>query len=368
MDILNHQTEEKIKADLAKPPTYNPIRPSAAGSCTRELAFKCMEFTGKAKYEKEPYTPETHRIFSLGHSVEWNIIKQFEELTGEFFKVQYKQQSLSFIKYPSITDETIDAWLEGSMDLAFFSDKWKCVADIKSKKDKYSAYFKTNWDETTAKLNEMSSVETLSESAFWVSDLKAFLAELNDPFFAANFLQLNLYANSKFLQDRGVDHACIIQYNKNDSRLREVRFKPCPELYQAVLDKFLTAVDAARLGAPEKAPKDYMLGSIKCAFCDYKNQCWDENALKAYFETFPAKHWPKDTSKLGATGKKLEKAYVRYKQGAAEVVEAEQAEAEIIKLLLDQGVTKVRFEDEYIYEVKQYKSPRPHFKLKRSKI
>ena len=56
-----------------------PIRPSAAGYCTRELYYQLMQFHGKAKYDTKINEPEVDRLLDLGHSIEWHLIKQFEK-------------------------------------------------------------------------------------------------------------------------------------------------------------------------------------------------------------------------------------------------------------------------------------------------
>lgn len=357
VDLLNEYTRQKLSKEIAEGKNFQktPIRPSAAGACTRELFYQLQQYHGKAKYDVEPIDPETHRLFSLGHSIESNIIRQFE-LISELFEIRYKQQVLSFRYLEAKNDPKLSQWLEGSLDLVFWSDKYKCVADIKSKKDKFSSFHKTNWDETSAKLRGMDTVAAISDDAFWVDDLEAFLEELNEPFFAANFLQLNLYANSQFLRERGVNHGAIIQYSKNDSRLREIRFRPSEALYEKTVGKFQTVIDAVDAGDEKLAPQDHVLGSIKCAFCPYAKQCWgNQDARKAFFATFPKKQWPTDTGRMGKVGDALEKLFVRYEEQSKQESAKKVTEQAILKLLLDEEIGKVRLPSGDIYEVKHLK-------------
>ena len=309
LDILNYQTSQHIAKQRAENKDKNktPLRPSAAGKCTRELAYELQEFHGIAKYETELITPETQRLFSLGHSIEWHAINQIEQHMKEYFEVRYKQQSLSFAYLKAVNNPKLSQWLEGSLDLVLWSEKHKCVADWKSKKIKYSSYRDSDWTEFSEKLGRLKSVEAISEIAFWVDDLEAFIDEINDPFLAMNFYQLNLYALNPFLVERGVDHAAIFQYSKIDSKLREIRFRPSQKLYDYVILKMQTALDAVDHNDIERAPRDFQLGSIKCAFCAYKKICWPEDdPLKAYFKTFPPKSWPKDTDTQGRKTSALE--------------------------------------------------------------
>jgi hypothetical protein len=367
VDLLNEATRAKSEKAIADGTSFQktPIRPSASGACTRELFYQLMQFHKKATYATEADAPETTRLFALGHSIESHIIRQFEVLR-DVFEIRYKQQVLSFAYLEAKSDPTMNQWLEGSLDLVFWSEKYKCVADVKSKKDKFSQFYKTAWDEYSERLAFMKSVQQISDDAFWIEDLEAFLDELNDPFFAANFLQLNLYANSTFLRERGIDHGAILQYSKNDSRLREVRFKPSAALAQKVIGKFQVALDAASVGDADMAPKDYVLGNIKCAFCKYTAECWpDANAQKAFFNTLPKKDWPKDTDRMGASGRELEELFEGYQAGAVAETEKARAEAKILKAMMDKGLSKIRLDNGDVYIAKRLKDS---VVLRRSKV
>ncbi len=364
VDMLDLAINKKVEEDAKKPSLSNPIRPSSAGKCGREKAYEFMEYRGLAKYDKELMTPELYRIFDLGHGVEYSLLKQFNLV--EAFRVKYKQQVLTF--YPISETETI----EGSIDVVFLSPKWKCVADVKSKKDKFSAYYASKWDEDGEKLKALPSVQVITENAFWVEDLPKFLEELNDPFFRANFVQLNMYAVNPFITERGIDHAAIIQYNKNDSRLREVRFRPSMDLYlqqQAKDQAIAKAIDLHQ--DPELIPKDHTLGSVKCAFCSFKKQCWGEesNAMKEFFKQLPdKKFWPKDTNRLGDVGYSIEEFFEARAPHEQSTVLLQEQEDKIIKYLLDNELTKIRLSNGEIYELKHLKSPHPHFELRRGKL
>ena len=359
IEILDHFTEEheRAQADTNK---YFPLRPSSAGKCGRELAYALMEYRGHATYpDKEVKTPEVTRLLSLGHSVEYSLLKQFDYVKD--FALKYKQQVLSFFKLP-LTGEII----EGSNDAVIWSEKYKCLIDVKSKKEKFHVAFSSDWEALDEKLSKMASVETFGPSCFWVEDLASFIKELNDPFFASNFYQLNLYFHDEgnFLRARGVDHAAIIQYSKNTSRLREVRFKPSEAVYEGVRSKFLAAseaVDGAK--SPEQVERGYALGSIACAFCPYKTTCWpDKNALKEYFKTWPKKAWPTDADAA------LEEIYIDYIGIEQTKQKQETAQAALIDALEKRQIQKVRFSDGAVYELKLLQSPRPHVELRRSKI
>jgi hypothetical protein len=348
----------------------NPLRPSSAGKCTRELAYELMQQHGFATYERELIKPEMHRIFSFGHSVEYHIIRQLDDILDGMFEIKYKQQSLSFGKVTATHHPEMSRLIEGSTDLVLWSKKHKCIADVKSKKAKYSSYRDSDWDEFSERLGrKMKSVTQISATAFWVDDLWAFLKEVRDPFLAANFLQLNFYALNPFIVERGIDHGAIIQYNKNTSQLREIRFRPSPMLYESVMNKFQTALEAADNKDPERAPRDFELGSMKCAFCDFNSVCWTEDAKKAWYRTLPPKQWPTDTGRLDeGLADVLEEMHAEYKQALEASDNVDLLSEELCKILVEHEIFKIRFADGSIYDVKQYKSPRPHWELKRGKL
>ena len=393
VDLLDIATEDAIIADAAV--KRNPIRPSSAGLCTRELAYKLMEFTGQATYDYAPITPEVHRVFSSGHALEYDLVKQFEKHCKEFFAVKYKQVPLDLFDFQEASRDDLKLWVEGSNDLCFVAirDGWRAVVDIKTKKDKFSSWSESSWSEMTARLEEMETVKTLSPAsidskgnrvppkAFWVEDLPAFLKELNDPFFEANFLQLNCYAHADFMKRRGIDHGVIVQYNKNDQRLREIRFRPSQALFEKVKEKFNNAIAAADKGDPEAAPRDYLLGSMKCAFCDFKKECYAEpveveegqydpvDPMKEWFKTLPPKFWARSIDYIQdeTIRTRLLDVHARYKAARNRKDELEAIEAEFAQAILDSKQYKIKFSKGEVYEAKHLKSPKPHIALRRTK-
>lgn len=304
-DLLRDHLFEKSKKELedlkANGGKKNPLRPSSAGKCERELAYELIEFSGQAFYEKEPLDPETQLIFGLGHSVESHLLYQFKQV--ELIRVAYQQQSLLFFKIDS-SNPKLNTYIEGSTDAAFISEAhgWKVLIDVKSKKVKHSNAYKDSWDEQAEKFSKMSSIIRIPDAhdAWYVEDLPGFLKDLNDAFMAQNFLQLNLYVLSDFFKAKGFDHAALLYYDKNSSRLREIRFKPSQECYNGVETRFKNATKAAEAGDVTLAKQEYSPGNVKCAFCSYKKDCWkDMDTMKAFFKTLPAKSWPKKAIELG---------------------------------------------------------------------
>lgn len=359
VDILFDHLTEKSKAEQAllkeSGSTKNTLRPSSAGKCTRELAFELMESSGQKYYEKQPLSPETQLIFSLGHAVENNILWEFKKV--EMIKVSYQQQSLLFFPITA-TNPRINTFIEGSVDALFVMDKqgYKCLIDIKSKKVKWSNAFKDNWIEFDERLRQMETVTSITDAAYWIEDVEAFLDEVNDPFLAANFWQLNLYACSEFMIHKGVDCAALIYYDKNSSRLRELRFKPSQNLYERVRAKFQLAADAADAGDPLRAPTDFSLGSMKCAFCSFSKECWgpETDALKKFFKNLPAKSWPKDMTDFP---EEFQADLVAYHEGLPVLDAQDLLKEKIMKFMIQNKIYKVQLERQGpVYELKVFKN------------
>lgn len=374
-DALNSLMEEASRRSIEDGTDYQkqPLRPSSAGKCERELAMELFEFRGHARYPKEVLSPETQRIFSLGHAVESAFIRDLRTHFKDILQIRYTQQTLSYEFFESAVDAKYNLWIEGNTDLVLWSEEFKCVADVKSKKEKFSNYRESDWDETSEKWLSLPSVKALGKTGFYVEDPVAFLDQVNDPFLAMNVLQLNLYACSTFLKERGIDHASLFYYSKNTCRLKELRFKPSEDLKDYVLRKFKNAFDAVDKGDPLLAAKEFNLGSMKCSFCRFNHICWaDEDPKKAWFKTLPPKRWSRDSdliedSEGNNIGQDLEALYAEYKAATELELRKEVVEQRLCDLLTDAEVKKVRFSDGNIFEVKLLKSPFEHLELRRSK-
>ena len=359
--------DEALLAEEAKPKSkkYFPLRPSAAGYCSRRLAFDLMEYRGFAEYEKKSKDPATIRLLNLGSSVEWHSIRNFELISKQIpdLNVRYKQNTVTLFRLDA-TELGAGELIEGSLDLAMVATSAGGIGDVKSKKEKFHQAFKTDWDASLEEFAGMESLVQISETSFYAPDLKKFLHELNDPFFADNFYQVNTYLCTEWARERGFDHGFIYRYSKNSSRHLEIRFSPTMEMFKEVEEKFNRVNQAVAKKDPESIRCDYMLGSARCAFCPYSDKCWDDDAMKAYFDTFPKKAWPKDLDRL-EDGDQLEKLFKKYEKALEAAEATEQLEDEILKRLIEAKVNKVRLSNSNIYEVKRLKY---EIKLKRSKV
>lgn len=358
IDILDHTLMEKQKADeenlkkgISK---YYPLRPSSSGNCERELAFKLLEHSGQAYYEKELMDPNTVRLLGLGASVEYSIISFLKQV--DVWQVKYQQQSLAFFNIES-TNDKIKYFIEGSIDLCliFNNGEHKMMLDVKSKKDKFSSTRKSQWDENNEKYDAMKTLTKIGDGAYYADDLDAFLEELNDDFFMANFAQLNLYLNSSFAKERGIDIGAILQYSKNDSRLREIRFRPSEKLYKQVEEKFRNAAAAATAGDAALARESFLPGSMKCSFCSYAKVCRPGvDTKKAFFETLPNKYFPKNFNKI--EDEQLKAYLLEYDAIYGAEKQKAELEQKIAKRMLDSKTYKVKLENGNVYEVKTFKT------------
>lgn len=364
--IVEHaeKEEEKVQLGLAE---KSPFRPSSAGECERALTYRGMEFLGKAYYEKPAPEPHVQLIFALGHAIEAMLIKTFEKV--EFFKMQYPQQVLSFFKINS-GEPRLDIILEGSNDLCMVgtTDGWKGVIDIKSKATGIGTYKRTKWEELDDKLRNMNSVKVISRTSYWVEAPEDFIKELNDPFMAMNVWQLNLYCMSDFMQERGFDFCSLIYFSKDNSAIREIRFKPSKKLYDRTEKRFQSAAKAAALGDPNKAKQEFLLGSSKCAYCPYVKPCWGVNedvALKESFKNLPKKVWPVNLNKEAPD---LALALETYHRLGNSMTLRKNYEQEIMEYMNEHNVDKVQVDvsgEKVVYEIRRGKTT---MSLKRSRL
>ena len=334
-----------------------PLRPSSAGFCTRKLAYSLQEYLNLAKYDKPYFEPDTYRLLKFGQYVEESAIENFELIPNAEFK--YKQQVVSLFNLG-------DRLVEGSIDVCLkYKDEYY-VIDVKSKGDRFSKSHASKWDEEIEKFNNNPYMEVMSEGRSWyVEDLESFIESLNDPYFANNFYQLNAYCFSSFFTERKVQYAILYRYNKNNSKHVAIHFKINQKVFDRVKDKFQLVHDTITSGKDiETVPKDYTLGSMACAFCDYRNVCHDTDALKAYFQTFPKKAWPVNVDKIPKPILGLISRWVKLDESIELKTELEST---IATKLTEANITKFRTEDGKVYEIKFLKSPKPHFEIRRSK-
>jgi hypothetical protein len=357
LELLDEHLVNKSAEESTAARRYNPLRPSAAGKCSAELATEYAQYKGLLPVKQEQHPPELQRIFGLGHSIEYMMIKSLRE--SGLFNIRYTQQVVRFLQLPD------GKWLEGSLDLAISHGEHMAVADWKSKKDRLSSFGHTGWDEANEGYEKMQTVQRITDGLFWIADLPAFLEELHDPFLAPNFLQLNLYAMTNFIRESGIDHCSLFYFNKNDCRLREMRFKPSEEIYEQTKAKFLNVHNQVTASNAESVVET--LRQMRCSPGSLCRYCWPDEAKRAYFSTLPPKKWPKDLSYLGADGKRLSELFHGYEELKTHEEHAGSIEQAILKILVDKDETKVRLENGNVYEAKFLKSPRPHHELRRSK-
>lgn len=365
-----------LQKEASKTEKFYPLRPSAAGQCARRLAYDLMQYHGYATYEKEPMTPATLRLLNLGHSVEYSALKNMEVL--EDYTLKYKQQLATMFRLDPTATEPQGKLIEGSMDVVLWSDKHKGLLDVKSAKDGFSSFRSTRWDETLEKYGNMQSLVPFGEQdlktglyhAFYADNLEAFIEELNGDFLIDNLDQLNLYACSPFLVERGIKFAVIYKYNKNTSQHYEIRFRPSPARYQHTFEKFNRINQAVANKDPDSIKCESFIGSFRCAMCPYKDKCHGgADALKEWFKTFPAKEWPTKLNELeGDVAVELTGLFNDYLSEAGHVSKQEALEQKILEILTRNEISKIQLDNKQVYDVKFLKSPKPHFELRRGKV
>jgi hypothetical protein len=377
-DLLDYYIAENIAKEDEKRRAgeikRHPLRPSSAGKCSRELAYDLAEYRNIAIYDKELLDPRIKRLFGVGHGVEFSSLRDFNAVP--FLERKYEQQTVSLFSIER--QEAEKEIVEGSCDSVFFSNikgedgevTHKGVIDIKSAGDGWAAGFQSMWYSNLDKYARMDSVECIegAPNSFFLTSAQDFCEELGwDDFLCDNIIQLNLYGCSEFMVERGIDHCVIYKVNKRNSDHFEIRWRPDPELFNFVKEKYQRISDGVDEGGAEMVEKDFHLGSLRCRFCSRKNNCWpDEDAVKAYFQTLGRKQWPKDTGYLGGTGKELELLFEQYHDKLKEEKEKKKLESKIVTLLLNNEIGKVRLEDGTCWQVKHLK--KDGAVLKRAKL
>lgn len=368
IDLIEGAQLNKQDEDIAAGKKFGyPLRPSSASKCARALAYELHEFEGHATYTPDIKTASVMRLLDLGHAVERDLINTMRR-TG-LMDIRYTQQVVTLCRLPST-----GRLIEGSIDLAVFTaNGMKILADVKTKGVKWNAGFDSSWTEDTKKYEKLRTLKQLGHDSYYAEDVEAFLEELNDSTIKSNIMQLNAYARTDFIVARGFQYGSILQYCKNDSKLREIRFKTSQALAEKVHAKFIRVADAIYGGQPPEAiDREEVLGSMACAFCRFKTNCWPEvDPKKAFFQTLPDKQWATDTSYLGDRGAQLEAVYAKYAEAARLKKSLDNCEQEMLKLMLpDEGrqVKKVRFSDGTILEARFLKTPFPGYQIRPGKV
>jgi CRISPR/Cas system-associated exonuclease Cas4 (RecB family) len=366
VDLFDAAILQKQDEEIAANKSFGfPLRPSASGKCARALAYELHEHYGHAKYEPEVKNASTIRLLEFGHDIERHVLNMMKR--AGIFQIKYQQQVVTFCE---LEDGRL---IEGSVDFVAVFDDYAMIGDVKSKGVKWSAGYASSWEEDTAKYQKLTTLKQISDNAFYAEDVEAFLAELNDSSIRMNVMQLNGYACTDFMQARGIEYAFLLQYNKANSTLREIRWKVSPKLADYVHEKFKAIHKAITSNAgPEAIDREEVLGSMSCAFCRFKTNCWPEvDTKKAFFQTLPDKQWATDTSYLGDRGDQLEAVYAEYAEAKRQQKAIDNIEQRMLKLMLpDEGrqVKKVKFRDGTILEARFLKSPYPGYQLRPGKV
>lgn len=369
--IDNHM----LAMEQAKTTKYYPLRPSASGYCARRLAYDLMDYHGYKSYGKEEKKPSVLRLLNFGHSVEFSALRNMDGLPG--WDVKYKQQVLSMFRLDPTEPGTTGRLIEGSLDAVLWSDAHRALLDVKSVGDRWSGSFKGKWEELLDKYSNMKSLVPFGNvdakegyKAFYADSLEDFIAELNGDFLCDNLYQLNLYACSPFLVERGISIAVVYRYNKNDSRHMEIRFRPSQAVYQQTFQKFNSINQAVARRDPESIDRQSFLGSFRCAYCPHAKHCWgDADSLKAWFATFPEREWPVRLNELSNSeaAQRLAGLFADYTAEKSHTSEADKIETQILEICTQEKITKLQLDNKQVYEVKYLKSPKPHFELRRGK-
>lgn len=365
-DMVDEALLAKQEAEQKSGDTYFPLRPSSAGYCGRKLAYELAANEKIIEKRYETRKPSIIRLLSLGHGIEYHVLRYLDSIPG--YKVKFKQQVVSLFNLPS------GRLIEGSVDAVMWpSDPTLTpgLLDVKSVGDRWAQAYQSAWDQMKAKYERMQTVERFGEDAFYVKDPIAFLNDVGEDALVANIMQINLYGCSSFMKERKVDHGIVMRYNKNSSKHMEVRFDLSDDLYEYVKEKFC-AIETSVMEKrdPALVDRDFALGSQACAFCPYADMCWEgANTKKPYYNTLPKKRWATRIGELGddKVAAELKEMFDKVMQAESVIDQAKAVEGKILTRMANLRIQRIKLDENNVFEAKELKSPKPHFELRRTK-
>lgn len=360
---IQKEEKERLKGKIKR----FPLSPSKFGSCRKLLAMELAEFMQMGMFPLELFDAKAKKRFSRGYDIEYSMMKQLKKYVpiDQGFGQQYVEMDLTPDgKYV----------IGGSLDTLFITAE-AMITDIKSKADYWSSAFGGAFEETFANIGRMPGVREFGNRAYFIEDIDAFHAVFNkDDFMSRYFEQLNAYGCSPWARNFrsnlfpgsvGIKAVSLLFENKNNHMNAEIRWTPSTKLYDQSIQNMK---DVYQWVVIDKKPADqykmdFVIGSLACRLCPRKAACWGD-ARHPY--NGPKKKWATDTNRV-ANMEILEAAYLAYKNALTAKVAHDNLEIELIKEMVNSGEQKLRFPDGDIYEVKELKSPKPHFELRRSK-
>jgi len=359
--LLQSIDEALIEGSKNQKQNGYPLRPSAAGYCSRKLAYDVSAFHGHMEKVEEVKKPNILRLLDLGHYIESHAISYIRKNTD--WDVKYCQQSVILFKLAS------GRMIEGSIDLALVSkdNKYKAIADCKTVGNRWSSGFQSKWDEMNNKLERLPSVHKFADDAFYIDDIAAFFKEIGEDALQKNIMQINAYLHSGWAKEQGFQFGIVYQYLKDSSKHREIRFRPSQAVFDQLKTKYELVEKYGSKGKPESVPKDFPLGSFSCAYCPYAQQCWPgDRTSKAYWQTQPKKNWADKINDL-EKGAELKELFLKREKLETDTNILPVIEQEIITAMINHEVRKIKLDDGQIFEVVLRKSPRERLVLVRSK-
>jgi hypothetical protein len=347
--LLDEETLKKAEADK-EGHQFFPLRPSSAGYCGRKLAHDYAAYIGLKAKVHEDRKPNIIRLLSLGHSIEYHALQQLKLLPG--YRLAFKQQVVSMFTFPS------GKIMEGSVDACLWHDDpdMRAVMDIKSVGDRFSKSFGSAWDEEIESFSKMSSMTKIDDYGYYIEDPVAFIAEVGESPLVANIAQINMYLHSPFIQERGIKWGTVYRYLKNSSKHFEIRFKASPTLFNKVKAKYI-AIESLVKTANDvyKIKQDHILGDKACSYCPYRPDCYPDATKKEIYASYPGKKWATRVSEMEGADE-LRQLFAPYIQASLIGKSATVIEKQIMVVMQEHSVDKIKLDDNTVYEIKYLKS------------
>lgn len=202
----------------AETPRGTGLRGSAAGKCTRALAYNWHGAQGK------PFNARTKLVFRLGDHCEEDVA-----FVAEALGVLTDRQK-------EVSIEIAGHQIVGHIDGLTKDDNGNLVlVDVKS-------------------INTMGFKRAVKDND--VGDYK---------------YQLNFY-----MHILGLKQSIVLYYNKDTSHLAEVPVSYSPEIWQEIVDKFTKVIKSTVDNLPDRdyQPNDKGRLPYQCTYCEHCSTCW----------------------------------------------------------------------------------------------
>lgn len=208
------EKEEKSKTKSS------PLRMSASGHCTRQIAYAYHGF------EAEPLAPRAIMVFRLGDKIETEIKDLLIKYPPENYEITTSNDEISF----EIDGHKILGHVDG-----IIKSPIQAILEIKS-------------------------VNTLR---FKSLDREGIPSDY-------------IYQATAYMKATGLDKTLFIFYNKDTSHMKELELAYDPSIWKVIEDRFRRVINSNKDNLPDQDYGPSSLGKLpwQCSYCSFNKHCW----------------------------------------------------------------------------------------------